>query len=67
MWQIEMGWPDMHWLARNLGGLVAAIVQVLDRNLSLPLEPKLALCGWHCPHRRPAFTGHLVMVMLYLT
>jgi len=18
-WQVEMGWPDMHWLARDLG------------------------------------------------
>ena len=23
----------------------------------MPLEPKLASCGWQCPHRRPAFTG----------
>ena len=23
----------------------------------MPLEPKLAPCGWRCPHRRPAFTG----------
>ena len=21
------------------------------------LEPKVAPCGWHCPHRRPACTG----------
>jgi hypothetical protein len=24
-WQVEMGWPDMHWLARDPGGLAAAI------------------------------------------
>ena len=23
----------------------------------MPLEPKLAPCGWRCPHRRPALTG----------
>ena len=33
------------------------MVSVLDRNLSMPLEPKLAPCGWRCPHRRPALTG----------
>jgi hypothetical protein len=22
-WQVEMGWPDIHWLARDEGGLVA--------------------------------------------
>jgi hypothetical protein len=27
MWQIELGWPDMHWLARDKGGLVAAIFE----------------------------------------
>jgi hypothetical protein len=25
-WQVEMGWPDIHWLARDHGGLVAAIL-----------------------------------------
>jgi hypothetical protein len=24
-WQVGMGWPDVHWLARDQGGLVAAI------------------------------------------
>ena len=33
---------------------MAAIVKSLDRNLSMPLEAKLAPCGWRCPHRRPA-------------
>jgi hypothetical protein len=23
-WQVENGWPDIHWLAGDLGGLVAA-------------------------------------------
>ena len=23
----------------------------------MPLEPKLAPCGWRCPHRRPALMG----------
>jgi hypothetical protein len=23
-WQVAMGWPDIHWLARDQGGLVAA-------------------------------------------
>jgi hypothetical protein len=23
-WQVGMGWPDIHWLARDQGGLVAA-------------------------------------------
>jgi hypothetical protein len=27
-WQVEMGWPDIHWLARDQGGLVAAISNV---------------------------------------
>jgi hypothetical protein len=26
--QIEMGWPDMHWLATDQGGLVAAMIGV---------------------------------------
>ena len=49
-------------------GSAAAVVDVdgwaggshclsLDRKLSMPLEPKLAPCGWRCPHRRPALTG----------
>jgi hypothetical protein len=25
-WQFEMGWPDIHWLARDKGGLAAAIM-----------------------------------------
>jgi hypothetical protein len=24
-----MGWPDIHWLARNMGGLVAAMFEAL--------------------------------------
>jgi hypothetical protein len=24
-WQVEMGWPDIHWLAWDKGGLVAAV------------------------------------------
>jgi hypothetical protein len=28
LWQIEMGWPDIHWLVtRDKGGLVAAIFE----------------------------------------
>jgi hypothetical protein len=23
---VEMGWPDIHWLARDKGGLVAAVL-----------------------------------------
>jgi hypothetical protein len=26
-WQIKMGWPDIHWLARDNGGLVAAMFE----------------------------------------
>jgi hypothetical protein len=27
-WRVEMGWPDIHWLAGDQGGLVAAISDV---------------------------------------
>ena len=54
---IEMGWPDIHWLARDLGWAGGSHCLSLDRKLSMPLEPKLAPCGWRCPHRRPALTG----------
>jgi hypothetical protein len=28
-WQVEMGcWPDIHWLARDYGGLLAAILRI---------------------------------------
>jgi hypothetical protein len=27
LWKIEMGWPDIHWLARDKGGLVTAMLQ----------------------------------------
>ena len=30
---------------------------LLTKKLSMPLEPKLAPCGWRCPHRRPTLTG----------
>ena len=36
---------------------MAATTRILDRNLSMPLEPKLAPCGRRCPHRRPALSG----------
>jgi hypothetical protein len=26
-WQVELGWPDIHWLARDQGGLVAAVFE----------------------------------------
>jgi hypothetical protein len=26
-WQVGVGWPDIHWLARAQGGLVAAILR----------------------------------------
>jgi hypothetical protein len=47
-----MGWPDIHWLARDKGGLVAAMFEAWF-GFILPMEPELALCGWRCPHRRP--------------
>ena len=47
----------IHWLARDLGWAGGSHCLSLDRNLSMPLEPKLAPCGWRCPHRRPALTG----------
>jgi hypothetical protein len=25
-WQVEMGWPDIHWLAWDKGGLLVAAV-----------------------------------------
>jgi hypothetical protein len=56
-WQVEMGWPDIHWLTRDKGGLVAAIDYEFGMSSSLPLEPELAPCGWHCPHRRPTMMG----------
>ena len=35
----------------------------------MPLEPKLAPCGWRCPHRRPALTGPfgncVIVIVLY--
>jgi hypothetical protein len=27
VWQIKTSWPDIHWLARDKGGLVAAIFE----------------------------------------
>jgi hypothetical protein len=27
-WHVELGWPGLHWLARDEGGLVAAISDV---------------------------------------
>ena len=33
-----MGWPDIHWLARDEGGLVAASVRVLDRIFEYAFE-----------------------------
>ena len=56
-WQVEMGWPDIHWLARDLGWAGGSHCLSLDMKLCMPLEPKLAPCGWRCPHRRPALTG----------
>jgi hypothetical protein len=53
-----MGWPGIHWLARDKGGLVAAVWR-LDFELSLPMEPELAPCGWRCPHRRPTVMGSI--------
>ena len=41
----------------DLGGAGGSHCFSLDRNLSMPLEPKLAPCGWRCPHRCPALTG----------
>ena len=38
----------------------------LESNLSLPLDPKPAPCGWRCPHRRPALTGPFGNVVFYL-
>ena len=38
-WQVDMGWPDIHWLARDLGWAGGSHCLRLDRNLSMPLEP----------------------------
>jgi hypothetical protein len=27
-WQVEMGWPDIHWLAWDKGGLMAAVLSL---------------------------------------
>jgi hypothetical protein len=27
-WQVELGWPDIHWLAWDKGGLVAAVLSL---------------------------------------
>jgi hypothetical protein len=27
-WQVEMRWPDIHWLAWAKGGLVAAVLRL---------------------------------------
>ena len=40
-----------------LAGLVAAIVQVLDRNLSMPLEPKFGSLWVAMPPPAPCFDG----------
>ena len=32
----------------------------------MPLEPKLALCGFRCHHRRPNVMGHLVIFYLLI-
>jgi hypothetical protein len=53
-----MGWPDIHWLARDKGGLVAALFEA-GFDLSLPMEPELAPCGWPCPHRPPTVMGSI--------
>jgi hypothetical protein len=53
-----MGWPDIRWLARDKGGLVAAMFEAWFE-LSLLMEPALAPCGWRCPHRRPPVMGSI--------
>jgi hypothetical protein len=48
IWQIKMGWPNIHWVGRWQP------CSCLDLKLRLPLEPELAPCGWRCPDwRRP--------------
>jgi hypothetical protein len=48
LWQVEMGWPDIHWLARETGGLVAAMFEAGFELSLVPMEPELAPCGWRC-------------------
>jgi hypothetical protein len=42
----------------RVSGLVAASFE-FGMSFSLPLEPELAPCGWHCPHWRLTFMGPL--------
>jgi hypothetical protein len=45
--QIEMGWPDIHWLARDQGGLVAAMID----------SSQLGLCCLDEPHEPRVGSG----------
>jgi hypothetical protein len=48
-----MGWPDVHWLARDKGELVAAMFESADGGRVGSL--------WvvSCPHRRPTVMGSI--------
>jgi hypothetical protein len=40
----------------------------LGFELSLPMKPELAPCGWRCPHRRPTVLGSIgkLLIVVYL-
>jgi hypothetical protein len=54
LWQIEMGWPDIHWLAKDnirVGWWQPCLRRVFE--LSLPMEPELAPAGGAAPTGAP--------------
>jgi hypothetical protein len=55
-WQVEMGWPDIHWLARDQGGLVAATSDYVSQSWVLDLKP-------HEPHLKISVFAFLSLML----
>ena len=53
-----MGWPDIHWLARDYRWAGGSHYETLGQQLGYVVgEPKWAPCGWRCPYQRPTLSG----------
>jgi hypothetical protein len=63
-WQIEMGWPGIHWLARGKGGLIAAMFKAWVSVESA--DGARVGFFWVAPHRRTTEMGSIGdLVMLF--
>jgi hypothetical protein len=60
-----MGWSGIEWLARDKGGVVAAMFESWFSVESAD-GAELAPCGWHCPHGRPTVMGSIGNLVVFL-